>query len=331
VIFTSDNGGLSVHEGPNTPATSNAPLRNGKGYLQEGGIREPLFIKWPGHIRAGSVDETPVCSIDFFPTIMEVAGIKNPAPVDGVSLVPILTGRGTIHREALYWHYPHYANQVRSPGAPAGGGPGAAMRAGRWKLIQHFETGYHELYDLDRDLGETNNLAAEMPDRVLELAAKLHAWQDEVKAQWPTQNPDFKNPPVRPQTNGSILLHARNAVVHGESLRFEPQPNKETLGYWTVQSDWAHWDFEVPRDGQYRLEASQGCGRGSGGAEVEFAVADQNVSMKVRDTGGFQNFVDRDLGVVRLTAGLHKLTVKPRTKPGAAVMDLREVRLTPIP
>ncbi|HAV61915.1 MAG TPA: N-acetylgalactosamine 6-sulfate sulfatase (GALNS) [Verrucomicrobiales bacterium] len=327
VIFTSDNGGLATLEGPFTPATSNAPLRNGKGYLQEGGIREPLFIKWPRGIKAGRVEHMPVSSIDFFPTILGLAGAPLPGAVDGVDLSSVLKGTGQAPVRSLYWHYPHYANQARSSGAPVGGGPGAAMRDGRWKLIQHFESGRHELYDLTADIGEGNNLAAAMPEKVLEMGKQLHAWQNSVKAQWPRQFNEWKNPPVQAPAAGDIVLHSRGAFVHGEKLQYEPQPHKDTLGYWTIKDDWAHWDFELVRSGRYRVEALQGCGKGSGGAEVEFGFSDTSVTMTVQDTGHFQNFIWRELGEVQLQAGRQTMTLKAKTKPGAAVMDLREVRL----
>ncbi len=330
VVFTSDNGGLATREGPNTPATSNAPLRNGKGYLHEGGLRVPLLVRWPGKFAAGAVVNTPVISMDFFPTLIELAGLQVPGKFDGVSLVPLLKGQGGITRDAIFWHYPHYANQMRSPEAPAGGGPGAAMRAGNWKLIQHFESGRHELYDLGKDIGERNNLADAMPDKVLEMGKQLHAWQNSVNAQWPTQNPGFENPAVQPAADGSIVLQSRDAFVHGRNLRYEPQPHKNTIGYWTIQEDWAHWDFEVTAPGRYRVEALQGCGKGSGGAEVTFAIGDQQLTMTVEDTGHFQNFIRRELGEVTLSAGRQTLSVKPQTKPGVAVMDLREVRLVPV-
>jgi hypothetical protein len=231
----------------------------------------------------------------------------------------------------LFWHYPHYANQARSRNAPDGGGPGAAIRAGRWKLIQHFETGFHELYDLGRDLGEANNLADTMPDKVLELGRRLHDWQNSVRAQWPAYNPGFLNAPVQPDADGSILLPGRDVVIHGRNVRYEPQPHKNTIGYWTLADDWVHWDFTVRQPGRYRLEILQGCGRGSGGAEVAFAVGDQTLNLAVEDTGHFQNFVRRTVGEFELPAGHHTLNVKPLTKPGAAVMDLREARLLPIP
>jgi arylsulfatase A len=330
VVFTSDNGGLSTVEGPNTPATSNAPLRHGKGYLHEGGIRVPLLVRWPGHVRAGAVERTPVTSTDLFPTILALARLTTGQGSDGVSLASLLRGAGPLPERALFWHYPHYSNQSRSPGAPAGGGPGAAMREGRWKLIQHFETGVHELYDLDADVGETSNVAEAEADRVLAMARQLHAWQGSVKAQWPMQNPEYKPTPVSALPDGSVLLHARDAVVHGQNLRYEPQPHKDTLGFWTRVEDWAQWDFELPAPGRFRIEALQGAGKGSGGAEVELAIGDQRLTMIVEDTGHFQHFVRRQLGEVRLAAGRHTLGVRPRTRPGVAVMDLREVRLVKV-
>ena len=331
VIFTSDNGGLSTREGPDTPATSNAPLRNGKGYLQEGGIRVPLLVRWPGQVRRGAIERTPVSSVDLFPTLAELAKVPGRQAVDGTSLEALLRGAQPLPPRPLYWHYPHYSNQVRSPGAPAGGGPGAAMREGRWKLIQHFESGFHELYDLESDAGEVKNLADQQPERVLEMGRRLHAWQNGAGVQWPTANAEYRNTPVEPLEDGSILLHARDAVVHGESLRYEPQPHKNTLGFWTRVEDWAHWDFELRAPGRFRIEALQGCGPRSGGAEVEFTVAGERQTLAVQETGGFQNFVRREVGELQLPAGRHSLQVRPRSKPGVAVMDLREVRLVRLP
>ncbi|MGH8637387.1 MAG: sulfatase-like hydrolase/transferase, partial [Burkholderiales bacterium] len=330
VIFTSDNGGLSTVEGPNTPATSNAPLRNGKGYLHEGGIRVPLLVRWPGRVRPGVVERTPVTSTDVFPTLLALARVNAAGTGDGADIGGLLSGGTSVPPRPLYWHYPHYSNQARSADAPAGGGPGAAMRDGPWKLIQHFETGFHELYDLEADPGERNNLADAHPERVLAMGKQLHAWQSSVGAQWPSQNPAYRPSSITPAANGTVVLHAREAVVHGETLRYEPQPHKNTLGFWTRADDWVEWEFELPAPGRYRLEALQGCGPGSGGAHVDFAVADARLTLVVEDTGGFQNFVRRDLGEVRLPAGRHALRVEPQSKPGAAVMDLREVRLLKI-
>lgn len=133
---------------------------------------------------------------------------------------------------------------------------------------------------------------------------------------------------VGPQQDGSIVLHAREAIVHGSTLRFEPEPHKNTVGYWTKPADWVEWRFKVAQPGRYKVQILQGCGKGSGGSEVDFAINGQTLAVTVQDTGHFQNFVARDIGAVSFEkAGIYTVTVKPRTKPGAAVMDLRQVTL----
>jgi arylsulfatase A-like enzyme len=191
VVFTSDNGGLSTSEGW---PTSNLPLRGGKGWMYEGGIREPLLVRWPAVVAAGRTIETPVTSPDFFPTFLEVAGAR-PASrqmLDGVSLMPLFRGQ-TLPERALYWHYPHYGNQ--------GGAPGAAIRRGRWKLIEWFEDQRVELFDLAADPGEQNNLANRDPERAATLRAELQAWQKSVSVRYPTPNPRFD--PAQPSGRAS--------------------------------------------------------------------------------------------------------------------------------
>jgi len=185
LVFFSDNGGLSVKEGPNTPATSNLPLRAGKGFLYEGGIRVPLIVSWPGVIQAGSVCSVPVCSNDLYPTVLEIAGLAlQPGRViDGESLVPLLKQSGSLTRDALYWHYPHYSNQ--------GGLPSGAIRLGDYKLIEFYEDERVELYNLQEDPGELRDLAAAIPDKAAELRKSLHDWRESVAAQMPTKNPDY--------------------------------------------------------------------------------------------------------------------------------------------
>lgn len=182
IVFTSDNGGLSTSEGH---PTSNLPLRAGKGWPYEGGIRTPWIIRAPGVTAPGSICDTPVSTIDIYPTLLALAGLQPAAnqPLDGVSLVPLLKG-GTLPERPLYWHYPHYGNQ--------GGAPCAAVRDGDWKLVEWYEDGSRELYNLKDDLGEQHNVAAEHPDKVRELAATLDAWRKDVQAVMPTPNPDFK-------------------------------------------------------------------------------------------------------------------------------------------
>ncbi len=181
VIFTSDNGGLSTSEGW---PTSNQPLRAGKGWIYEGGIREPLLVRWPGVTKAGSVIEAPVSSPDFFPTLLHAARAKPAAGqgLDGLSLRPLLAG-GAAPDRALFWHYPHYGNQ--------GGAPAAAVRRGDWKLIEWLEDGRVELFDVRADPGERNDQAAREGERVERLRRELRAWQKDVGAKFPTANPAY--------------------------------------------------------------------------------------------------------------------------------------------
>src|SRR6185295_2140602 len=147
----------------------------------------------------------------------------------------------------------------------------------------------------------------------------------------PTTGPSTR-PTTRPIVQGSdgaILLHSRDVSIHGTTVRYEPQPNKNTVGYWTKKDDWVSWDFVVEKAGKFEVIASQGCGKGSGGAEVEFGLEDQKLKMTVQDTGHFQNFVERNIGQVELKKGAHRLEVRPLSKPGVAVMDLRSVTLRP--
>lgn len=183
VVFTSDNGGLSTSEGH---PTSNLPYRGGKGWMYEGGIREPWIIRAPGITKAGSTCDTPIISTDLFPTLLDFVAAKGPAdrPLDGVSILPLLHGK-SIAARPLFWHYPHYGNQ--------GGAPSGAVREGDWKLIEWYEDGSHELFNVREDIGEEHNLAAEHPEKVQELAAKLAAWRKETGALMPTPNKRLKN------------------------------------------------------------------------------------------------------------------------------------------
>jgi arylsulfatase A-like enzyme len=184
IIFTSDNGGLATSEGS---PTCNAPLAEGKGWMYEGGTREPLFVKWPGVVEPGAVCHTPVTTPDFYPTMLEAAGADgNPDhQVDGVSIMPLLKGVGALKREAIFWHYPHYGNQ--------GGTPGASVRKGDYKLINFFEDDRLELYNLREDPGEARNLTEARPDLARELKELLSAWQKKVEAKIPQPNPAWEN------------------------------------------------------------------------------------------------------------------------------------------
>ena len=183
VVFTSDNGGLHVPEGPHPKITHNTPYRAGKGFVYQGGLRIPLIVRWPGHVPAGALVDDPVINTDWVPTLLELAGQPVPAGLDGVSLAALLTGRGPAPRRNLFWHFPHYTNQ--------GSRPGGAMRAGNWMLVEYYDDGSAELFDLAGDFGERRNLAAQEPERVTEMRAALAAWRRQVNAQGNRPNPDF--------------------------------------------------------------------------------------------------------------------------------------------
>lgn len=172
VVFTSDNGGLSSSEGS---PTSNLPLRGGKGWTYEGGIREPWIIRYPGVTKPGAISSEPICSIDLLPTLAAAAEIEVEQVIDGLDLKPVLAG-GTLNRESLYWHYPHYSNQ--------GGIPSGAVRQGDFKLIERYEDGSVRLYNLANDIAEQQDLSLEMPDRVNQMRADLHAWYKEMGAKF---------------------------------------------------------------------------------------------------------------------------------------------------
>ncbi|MEK6481400.1 sulfatase [Catalinimonas sp. 4WD22] len=180
IIFTSDNGGLEVEI-----ATDNDPLRSGKGYPYEGGIRVPMIVRWAGQISAGSQNETPVISHDLYPTICEIAGLEVPKPelIDGVSLVPVLLKKQKLDRKTLYWHFPHYRQKDIVPYS--------IIRDGDWKLIKRYEGTTYELYNLANDLSEREDLSQTKIKKVRELDQKLLKWLEKVDARMPKQNPRY--------------------------------------------------------------------------------------------------------------------------------------------
>jgi len=185
IVFTSDNGGLRK-------STDNAPARAGKGSAYEAGVRVPFIVSWPGVTQPGTTSDEPVITPDIPATILDLTGVgpEPGQPLDGVSLAPVLRG-GTLGRDAVYWHYPHYH--------PGGATPYSAVRAGDWRLVRIYEDGRRELYNLRDDAGETTDRAVEEPDRVASLTRKLDAWLESVGAQFPTPNTDHAPPtPARP-------------------------------------------------------------------------------------------------------------------------------------
>ncbi|GAC13811.1 sulfatase [Aliiglaciecola lipolytica] len=181
ILFYSDNGGLDKND-TGFP-TNNAPLRNGKATLYEGGIRVPFIASWPGKIAAGSESNEMITSTDFYPTLAKLVGSKKlPNELDGKDFSSVLFNQDQLKRDSLYWHYPHYHRQ---------GGPAGAIRKGDYKLIEYFDDGRLELYNLNEDLGEQVNLAAQQPEKVAELLHQLSVWRKSVGAQMMQANPKY--------------------------------------------------------------------------------------------------------------------------------------------
>lgn len=185
VVFTSDNGGLSTSEGS---PTSNLPLRGGKGWVYEGGIREPWIIRYPGVTTPGTISAEPICSIDVYPTIAKAVGAETEHVIDGVDLRPALEGK-PLDPRPLFWHYPHYSNQ--------GGIPGGAIREGDYKLFERYEDGRVHLCNLKDDIGEQIDVADEHPELVTKMRQRLHDWYKTVDAKF-LQRKDNGPEPWRP-------------------------------------------------------------------------------------------------------------------------------------
>ena len=180
IIFTSDNGGFFK-------ATSNAPLRANKGSYYEGGIRVPLIVKWPGVTHPGQIIHEPVTSTDLYPTCLAAAGLplRPDQHLDGLNLRSLLSSGKALQRTAIFWHYPHYNRHPSSF-------PSSVIRHGAWKLIETFDPERIELFNLDDDLSESTNLAAQQPDRVSQLRRQLAIWRSEVGAEMMSPNPSFR-------------------------------------------------------------------------------------------------------------------------------------------
>ncbi|WP_439484182.1 sulfatase [Cyclobacterium plantarum] len=208
VVFTSDNGGVSAGD---AFATSNLPLRGGKGYQFEGGIREPYFIKTPFLDNAGKTSDAPVTGTDFYPTLLELIGeeLKPEEHPDGVSLLPLLSG-GTIEERPLIWHYPHYGNQ--------GGEPSSIIRLGEWKLIHYYEDGREELYNLDQDMEENHDVAAENSELAGRLSEQLFAYLDEVGALYPEKDPMYD--PAKEQEYLKRVRNVRMPALEKQRMEF---------------------------------------------------------------------------------------------------------------
>jgi len=228
VCFTSDNGGVSSGD---AFSTSNLPLRGGKGRQWEGGIREPFYIKAPGVTKPGSISDVPVTGADWYPTLLDLAGVKVPKAqdIDGVSLVPVMKG-GEIADRPLFWHYPHYGNQ--------GGEPSSIITQNDWKLIYYHEDGRSELYNIAKDEVEQEDLAAQHPDKVKAMWKTLNAWLDATGAKFPEPDPNFDAEKRRQRWN-SLMTGGLDRLEkqHANFLNEDFQPNKDWWGSAPVTKD----------------------------------------------------------------------------------------------
>lgn len=357
VIFASDNGGVHISELKESPATYNAPSRAGKGFVYEGGIRTPLIIRYPGRLASRVISE-PVVLGDLCPTICALAKVPAPQPLDFQDISPLLFDSkppADAKPRALFWHQPHYMNQ--------GGKPAGVVREGDWKLIEQYEDGSLELYNLAKEPSETTDLAAAEPNRVAALRGKLESWRRSVGAEPIKANPNFSraaweacfvktdvtrlqalptseamrplladwrkamNDATAEGSNALIFLEARDAQVKAVKMKYEEPPLKDTLGFWVNAADTASWTFHAPKAGTYRVTVLQGCGKGNGGSVVALDTKQGSCEFTVEETGHFQRFVPREVGKLTLVAGENTLTVRPVKKAKAAVMDLRRVIL----
>lgn len=220
VIFTSDNGGVTSGD---AYSSSQLPLRGGKGRQWEGGIRVPMLMYYDGCV-AGSVCDVPVIGTDFYPTILDYAGLK-PIPEqhkDGISIMSILKDNVKPER-SLFWHYPHYGNQ--------GGEPSSIIRKGDWKLIYYYESGHSELYNLAMDISESEPINVQYPEKVKELETDLMAWLDEVDARRPIADPSYdpkKEAIVKKNWRTKTLLQQEN--IRKNMLQKDWKPNKDWWG-----------------------------------------------------------------------------------------------------
>jgi len=370
VVFSSDNGGLHVPEVHELPVTHNGPFRAGKGYLYEGGLRVPLIVRWPDKIKSGQTVENPVSLMDLMPTLMEIVGLelaKTVGPLDGVSLKQTwLSGpqANPTKERAFYWHFPHYTNQGSRPAAATRVGnwklieyleDGAIELYDLDKDISEKTNVAKEFPDKAKTLVESlhqwqNAVGVQYgvrnPNSNPELHKRLYIDSDPtrvdssagavaVASQWKAWRKEMNRvvagkKAVLQDTSKEITLTAATGTPHGKKLRYEPEPYKNVLGYWTEVDDWADWDLAIPSDGTYEIEVQCGCGAKNGGSVVRLEIGDESLQWTVRDTGHFQNMIYESIGRMKLKAGSYRLAVKPQSKAAAAIMDIRTIVLRPV-
>jgi len=366
VIFTSDNGGLHVPELGLDPPTHNTPFRAGKGFLHEGGLRVPLIVRWPGLTTPATVASEPVILTDLMPTLLDAAGVAAATatgPLDGQSLVPLLRGQPGQERD-LWWHFPHYSNQGGRPASALRHHQWKIIEdlEDNTSELYNLQEDPGETRNLAATEPErTARLSAQLaaarrrhgaqmpgpnPNFSAEAHAPLHLQTDVTRTQPPPTTAAALGQtwapwrravdaavaglpsPVR-GPDDTVRLLARHARPHGSHLRYEPEPYKDTLGYWVNAEDWAEWSFTVPKPGRYEIEVLQGCGGGNGGSEVAVEIGPHSLRFTVQETGHFQNFIQVVAGEVDLPAGPQKLALRPLNKKRDAVMDVRRVVVRP--
>lgn len=342
VIFTSDNGPWLSY-GAHAGVTGG--FREGKGTAWEGGMRVPMIACWPGQIPAGRVHTGFASTVDLFPTL--AALIDAPLPsnraLDGRNIVPALMGSDASVDEGFIFPEYYGANLC-------------SVRSGSWKRVyshrfQHLDRAGSgglpgayvsqpaeaALYDLTEDPAETKDVAKEHP----EVVARLDAEAVAVRGALGDGIRGIKGGSARPpgstaalgvvqSADGTVLLRATNAIVHGVELRFDPDPARDCLEPWTRLKDWVEWDFELERSGRYEIELTDSCADDGGGAEVELRVNGQTLRHAMNETGGSDRFAAHTVGVVDFAApGHHTLELRARTKPSATVGAIRSILIRP--
>lgn len=291
------------------------PFNGQRGHLYDGGLRVPLIVTTPlGGER--TISSRWVVTEDITATILSMAQASTlPAADRGREL------NETDDRSYYIWHQPSYGDSY--------GEPASAIRKGAFKLIRFYEWPREELFNLQKDPGERNNLAGREAVAQKELSELLDVELKRFSAPMMTANSHFPTP-IAPQASGIYRLHARDASVKATMMHYEPQPHKNTLGSWGKGEDGASWNLATQAGGEYTVEVLQGCGSGNGGCTIAIEAAGQEVTFVVEETGNFQNFVTRKVGNIKLPAkSTVELSVKVKKKPTAYVMDLRQIRLIP--
>lgn len=366
VLFASDNGGLHVPEGHQEPMTHNTPFRAGKGYLYEGGVRVPLIVYTPKKsIARPRTEDAPVTLVDVFPTFLELAGVNvgsTQGPLDGTSLAQCWIGEKVHEVERpIYWNFPHYTNQGSRPAAAVrrgdwklvyqyeddsvelynladdiGESNDLAMkeaakaaelkqdldrwltRVGAQRCLPnpHFNESLHAAIYKAFD---SSKLTADKSAK--EIGEEWKPWRQRLGQAAKDFKPNLRAP------HGAMSLLAKDATPHGTKIRFEPEPNKNVIGYWTEVDDWVHWDVTIPKAGKFEVEVQVGCGDGNGGSLVSIVAGDKKIEWTVPETGHFQNMIYHTVGAIDLEEGANRIEVRPIKKSNFAIMDIRKIVL----